>query len=395
MIEIWIYFFHVFIIYMSLSVLFELKSCFQFFYSKKLENGFLMNFVNNEDPIINYNNRLSTLMAKNVLNCVFYSGIIFFCYILVKILQNLTYFDENVSKNNGTSDDTHTKPNSNSGIVLFLGDILSNETNFLLFISFLQLFLIDNIYLCLFGCYFNWKINVFLFRMFKTFKPLVVIGIGLSIYILMENYEIKELSQFDWSKKKIPNDVIDHLTEKKIFYKFIDVDDKKVGVHVVKGNFDVFQFLLTGNINIFTKNEFRSILYHSVGHVVNKSPTTRKIFFYVLVLLYIILQTVVLRSAGNINLKNFSTPKKLFILECISSVFFYRFFTLIANLFTHFDELHADRYSEKMSDSVHLAKGLIKLHLANEKNISTTLFYSLLQSSYPSLIRRLENLEFF
>ncbi|KAF9764093.1 hypothetical protein NGRA_0838 [Nosema granulosis] len=325
-----------------------------------------MDFIENDSSF-----KLDEIITNNMKDSLKDLMIVFLCFVFLMIFRNLTNNTEMV------------------------GTIFKNETRFLLYISFIQILLLDKTFIVsILGCYFNWKINVWLFKKCKLYKPIILIGIFLGFYLLNQYYELETLSKVDSSKRVFPEKISDHLTKKKIDYNIIEINsNEKVNVCVVKGKF-LYHFILIGDMDVLTENEFISILYHEIGHVVNNTRIFKNIALILLLGLCITLQIVFLRSARNIDLKNFSAPEKLFILECISSVFLYKFFNVTANLFTHYDEFNADDYSKKMFEMKYLATGLIKIHLLSNEKIPTTLLYNVLSNNYPSLLRRLSKLGF-
>ncbi|KAF9756199.1 putative CAAX prenyl protease 1 [Nosema granulosis] len=398
--KIWIYLFYTIISFTSFAVLLELISCVDFLISNKLRNDFLMNFLDTDVSEYKYKHKLNTIMLKNIWGCVFDIIVVLFCFITINIFQNLTYFDHNITKKSRTSelDGTEKDEHEQYRVSIFskrLGRMLESGNRLLFFISFVSLFTINGDFLLsLIVGYIYWKFNVWLFKMFNIYKPMIITGSILGFFYILHNAQIESLSHVSTSERDIPGKIIDYLRNEKIKYNFIRIkEENTVNMAVLEGK-NMYHFLLIGSIEIFTKNEVISVLFHEIGHIINKSLPKRKILILSISLMFVVLQTMFLKLNSKINIKNLTSPEKLFVLECIGIVFFTKVIIFTLNVFTQLDELGADSCSKSLFNPKHLATALIKLHFAYGKRFPTTFLYSLLVSTHPSLLKRLNRIGF-
>ncbi|WUR03352.1 CAAX prenyl protease domain-containing protein [Vairimorpha necatrix] len=198
---------------------------------------------------------------------------------------------------------------------------------------------------------------------------------------------------------KLPKEIMRYLIKNgyEVVTFNIESDVYNVGVIEAMNNVSIFIF---GNIwEIFTDDEFTSVLYHEIGHVVNKSLLSRMLISKALdIFMYVIEFFMIYKNRSLLKQDNTSNTDEdrdieikniicLYVILCISIS---PFINMINNIYSFIDESEADLFSVKNFDRKHLISALIKFTVENKANFDSSLLFNFMYFTHPCLKRRVE-----
>ncbi|EQB60935.1 prenyl protease 1 [Vairimorpha apis BRL 01] len=136
-----------------------------------------------------------------------------------------------------------------------------------------------------------------------------------------------------------------------------------------------------------TKNEFTSILYHELKHVLIGTLKVRIIdlinFIFMLAAEYLIIYL----SRKKINSKD--SPKNCLKIYLFINVTLGVFFNYLRNYIIYLEEIECDRYSVLHHDKSYLISAYTKLYNLDNNFVKQSYLYNIMYQDHPSLDRRI------
>lgn len=384
-------------------ILYEIVTSSYYLRKMRVDNEMMMKFIESS----RYQNILEKRLANGITLCIYDLVATFLLYILLEIFNNLLFFDEYIQKN--VDEEVLQEENSlrpSNGMISFFSKFITSKNRFLYFISFITLCIIVrskgkelNIFInLLYGLLFFWfylKITVWFFKKLGVY--IAAVNWGFLYFSTMESklFLFETLDAIEDPESIVPQEIIQHLKEKGIEFKFYELYKEKkffnLGVYS-EGN--SARFVLIGEYNKLTRNELIASLYHEIGHVLNNSKKNANIISVINTFLSMVLGITYMMQSRKIDFQCFSTEEAYFFYECFSISFSTNICNVITNIFKQFDEAFCDEYSKRNFPPHHLASSLLKLEFMTYSPLTLTTPYSFLHYDHPITISRIRNLGF-
>lgn len=257
-----------------------------------------------------------------------------------------------------------------------------------------------NLVLFILAPYIMYKVLYRLYSKHKYYKifiwPLFA-GLASVLYSFLQ-LKKSNIKVIDYNN--IPLDILEYFIKRnyEVVICKVEADFYNVGVIGFMNSVAIFIF---GDIwKLLSKNEFRSVLYHEIGHIVNKSILYRVIIskaisisMYVIEFIMIACSKKLIKPLQNnedVERSNRDYVNNLIMLFILISVTIIPYLEMINNIYSNIDETEADRYSVSKHDRKHLINALIKLTVENNAYIDSSQLFNYMYFDHPSLKRRIE-----
>ena len=199
------------------------------------------------------------------------------------------------------------------------------------------------------------------------------------------------------TKDNLPKEIIDFIEGRGFVFNVRDIESTECNIYVVS-NLKIATIYVCNKVhNLMSQQEFLSLLYHEVGHIVTYTCLKKTVINFLIFFIpsfsftkYFLKPTTIsyLKTLTALEITEFA----LKILGC-GFIFFGQAYESIQFLFTFFDEIKADKFSVGMYPREYLKQGIIKMCMENRSVYDCSLLYNLFLTSHPALKRRLKMIE--
>jgi len=199
------------------------------------------------------------------------------------------------------------------------------------------------------------------------------------------------------TKDKLPKEIINFIEGRGFVLNVRDVESAECNIFVVSNLKSATIFVFKKVYNLMSREEFLSLLYHEVGHIVTYTCLKKTVINLLIISIPSLsftryfskpTTTSYLKTLTKIEI----TELILRILGC-GFIFFGQAYESIQFLFTFFDEIKADKFSVGMYPREYLKQGIMKICMEKRSVYDCSLLYNLFLTSHPALKRRLRMIE--